>query len=90
MRIGDKVKSGNNIGIVIALYHPDYFVETIKVEPNWSGDWREEPVVVVFYETAQASMSEEEWLAAGNTESYENCPRSQQTAFPQRDLKVVL
>lgn len=112
IEIGDKVRSKNpegsfqSEGFVVALFHPNYFIlKFCKQDPDtmWAKgypDWKQKPVVLVYFETPQRSATLKEWIASGVDQGYdpeeceknyeELCPITNQTAFPHDDLEVVL
>lgn len=111
IRIGDKVKSRNpegsfqDQGFVVALFYADYFLQKFcKQDPTtmWAEkfpDWKQKPVVVVYFETPQKSATLKEWIKSGVDQGYDsqeceqsyiNCPVTNQTAFPHDDLEVIL
>lgn len=112
IRIGDKVKSKNpegsfqDQGVVVGLFHPEYFVQkfcTQDPDSTWSQkfpDWKNKPVVVVYFDEPQRTATLKEWIQSGVDQGYDpkncqetylkNCPVTNQTAFPHDDLEILL
>lgn len=110
IKINDIVKSKNSEGMiqsagrVVALFSPDYYLSIIPQEMHdsldisWGENWKNNPVVAVYFDKPQKTATLEEWIKTGMAkgiskeeleETYPKAPLLKTVTFRMDDLISV-